>query len=95
MDNKKSMPAISPGKPIVVRMNGECEEFNINLTSLRKRKRLSDIIVTRWFDDSLSIESRTCCPGTDASRRRTNDSSLTPQQTEVLRHILNSQFPQK
>ncbi len=89
---ERTMPIVHPAQPVVVRMNGACEEFDINLTSLKKRNGWSDVVVTRGFDDSFTVNSRTCRPGKDARHHRTNNCALTSEQTEVIRYILSINF---
>ena len=83
---------IEPGQPVMVRMNGKCENFNINYFVLKKRNGFSDVVITRWADDTISIDTRTCCVRKDNAGKRTNDCTLTTQQTAVLRYILSINF---
>ncbi len=89
---ERTMPIVHPALPVVVRMNGTCEEFDIDSTSLKKRNGWSDVVVTRWPDDSFTVNSRTCRPGKDVHRHRTNNCALTSEQTEVIRYILSVDF---
>jgi len=89
------MPEIKPGKPIVIRMSGKWEEFNINTTILRKRKWHSDVMVTRWYDNSIAIASRTCSTCDihwDNRGEGVNRCRLTPVQMKVVNYILNYDF---
>lgn len=86
------LPKVKPDVPVLVRMNGKCEDFDIFQTSLRKKNGFSDVVVVRFRDGSLSIESRACNGGTDSRRKRMNTCTLTIEQAEVVRYIQNCKF---
>ena len=74
---------IIPGQPVVIRMNGKCEEFNYPV-SLKKRDKWSDVVVTCWQNGSVNIESRTCNVGKEGSGKRTNTCTLTSEQEKII-----------
>ncbi len=100
MENKNSAastiatPKVLPGEPVVVRMNGRIDEYDISVTVLRKKSGWSDIIVTRGQDGSLNINSRKRCVEKDARHHLQNNCSLTPEQTRALIYILDVDFSQ-
>lgn len=89
---KNKMPELCPGEPVVIRMNGQWEEYIFNTSVLKHENWRSDVVITRWFDNSVAIRSI----GSHAANRNRFDGSnichLTPAQIKVVNHIINFDF---
>jgi len=80
-----------PEKPVVIRMDGKCEEFKIGISSLAKKGRESDIIVELLPNGSIAITSR-IVKDKDPSGKQLNVCSLTISQLQQLIVYLNQIF---